>query len=136
MSNSQWLYVDGKQLVGGATLDFDKFDVTSSGNVKPIWLMNSSRPFPVVAADSQVQRWLDQQVDAAIKFFSGTNGTVAGGGTTPMGPLLGFTFAPILYGALATFKESWSSAYLQYYGANATTWFRLPRQSCGPGQYA
>jgi Ca2+-binding RTX toxin-like protein len=112
-ANAQWLYVDGKQLVGGATFDFDKFDMVSSGNVLPIWLMKLARAFPAVATDNQVARWLDQQVSAATAFFKGINQVLPGVNQVPMGPLLGFSFAPILFGALAHFKESWIDAYVQ-----------------------
>ena len=35
------IFVNGRQLSGGASFDFDKFDLVSNGNVKPIYLMNS-----------------------------------------------------------------------------------------------
>jgi Ca2+-binding RTX toxin-like protein len=115
------IMVNGHQLVGGATFDLNKFDLISSGNVKPIWL-SPPRSFPVVATDDQVQRWLDEQIDIANKFFAGISGNVPGVGTVSMGPLLGFAFAPILYGELAHFKESWDSGYSQsiigLYGEN------------------
>ncbi len=107
------IVVNGHQLVGGATFDFDRFDMISSGNLKPIWLMNSSKTYPFVASQDQVQRWTDEQVDAAVKFFDGISGNLPGVATVSMGPLLGFAFAPILYGELLHFKESWESAYFQ-----------------------
>jgi Ca2+-binding RTX toxin-like protein len=106
------IWVDGHQLVGGATFDLNKFDRISNGNVKPIWL-SPPRTYPAVASDDQVQRWVDEQIEIANKYFNGISGNVPGIGTVSMGPLLGFVFAPILYGQLARFKESWADAYQQ-----------------------
>ncbi|SNT01411.1 Ca2+-binding protein, RTX toxin-related [Tardiphaga sp. OK246] len=96
------IVINGHQLVGGATFDFDKFEYISNGNVKPIHLMNSSQSFPVVATDAQLQRWIDQQTDVTVKYFAGISGGLAG-----------FSFAAILYADLAKFVDSWNSAYIQ-----------------------
>ena len=107
------ILVNGRQLVGGATFDLNRYDLLSDGDVKPIWLMNDPRTYPVVASEDQVKQWLAEQSAAATEFFNGVSGNLPGVGTVSMGPLLAFTFAPILYGELAHFKESWVSAYSQ-----------------------
>ncbi|MGM4963072.1 calcium-binding protein [Tardiphaga sp. 1201_B9_N1_1] len=96
------IVVNGHQLVGGATFDLDKFDYRNNGDVKAVWAANSKQTFPTEASADQVQRWIDAQFAATMKFFSGISGSLAG-----------FAFVPILYTQFASFVDKWISAYTQ-----------------------
>jgi Ca2+-binding RTX toxin-like protein len=96
------LYVDGRQLVGGAVFDIDKFDYFNTGNVKPVWSANSNRTFPTVATDAQLQTWIDEQFAATVQYFGGISGS-----------LVGSAFMPILYQQFIQFVESWKPAFHQ-----------------------
>ncbi len=107
------IFVNGHQLSGGATFDFDKFDLVSNGNVKPIYLMNSSQSYPTVATFDRVSSWLGTQVEAVVEYLGGLVGNVPGVNAISMGPLLGLTFAPILFAAIGKFVGSWNTGYIQ-----------------------
>lgn len=107
------LFIDGKQLVGGAAFDFDKHDRSSSGLVKAPF-PSKGGPYPVVWTVDQVQNLTNQFVGTALDFFKGISGNVGGGpAQVGLGPIFGFALAPIIYGGLVTWVQSWHDIYSQ-----------------------
>ena len=112
------LTVDGKQLVGGAAFDFDKFD--RYGGVSSVWsgVMNlPGMPWVTgnVSTTDRIGEWLGEHIDAFTAYLGGLTG--AAGAGTPMaggvGSLISASLMPLLYADLVRLKDSWNDYYHQ-----------------------
>ncbi|ATN32507.1 hypothetical protein ACO34A_01620 [Rhizobium sp. ACO-34A] len=106
------LLVDGKQLVGGAAFDFDKFDLLGGElsiflgmNGVPEFLPTGSGTYGVSTTD-RVQQWLSQNATAYQQYISGLT---SGGGL--FGSLIAFTMASMMLTDLNRLKSAWSDQY-------------------------
>ena len=109
------LLVDGKQLVGGAAFDFDKFDriggeLSAFLHLKgvPQFLPTENGEWGVSTTD-RVQQWFSQNVTAYQQFISGISN--AGGGL--FGGLVTAVMGSLMMSDLVRLVQAWGDPYRQ-----------------------
>lgn len=108
-SNASWLYVDGRQLIGGASFDFDKFDLFG-GHGSYFFDM------PELGVGTTVDRltaWGQDLSNKALDLLTGLTGGLSSGSLSFPGAA--FAFAPILLSDIMTAMRSWYDDYIQRY---------------------
>jgi len=108
-SNNMWLYVDGRQLIGGASFDFDKFDLFG-GHGSYFFDM------PDLGLGTTVDRltaWGQDLSNKALDFVTGLTGGLSSGSLSFPGAA--FAFVPILLSDIMTAMQSWYDDYIQRY---------------------